>query len=113
MYDVSQRSSFESLPYWMDEVKHHSTNPDAIVLVVANKVDLDRKVTVLEGQDFAFRHSALYVETSAKTEEGVKHAFEELLLKIGDSDKLLRDTAISPKILTVRPQPETENVCCS
>ena len=115
VYDVSQRSTFESLPYWMEEVSHHSTNPDAVVLIIANKIDVpDRKVTQQEGLDFAFRHSAIYVETSAKTYQGVTHAFEELLLKIGDSERLLRDTAVTPKGLQIRnSQPERENVCCS
>lgn len=42
-----------------------------------------RRVTWAEGSDFARRHGCLFVETSAKTNEAVGQAFEELVIKVG------------------------------
>lgn len=39
-------------------------------------------MTKEEGNKYAKQRSALFIETSAKTSEGVSIAFEELLLKI-------------------------------
>lgn len=46
--------------------------------------DQDREVTREEGIKFAKRHAALYIESSAKTRDGVECAFEELVQKVID-----------------------------
>lgn len=42
----------------------------------------ERQVTREEGVAFARRHQTLFIETSAKTKEGVYMAFEELVRKV-------------------------------
>ncbi|CAE7553728.1 rab-18 [Symbiodinium sp. CCMP2592] len=67
-YDCTQRSSFEHVKFWQDEVRKYSTNQDAILMLVSNKVDLaDQQVTRTEGEEFAFANSMMFIETSAKT----------------------------------------------
>merc|ERR1711924_146780 len=88
VYDHTVPASFENLRYWLDEVRKYSTQADAIKMLVANKVDKEsdgRKVTREEGEEFAISNSMLFIETSAKTKQGVKQAFEEVVLKILDS----------------------------
>jgi Ras-related protein Rab-18 len=52
-------------------------------MVVGNKIDLKyREVTTEEGQDFARKHHTLYVESSAKTADGIKCCFDELVRKV-------------------------------
>eukprot|EP00928_Gymnodinium_smaydae_P087829 TRINITY_DN72022_c0_g1_i1.p2 TRINITY_DN72022_c0_g1~~TRINITY_DN72022_c0_g1_i1.p2 ORF type:complete len:203 (+),score=45.16 TRINITY_DN72022_c0_g1_i1:67-675(+) len=92
-YDSSQRSTFEHVKFWQDEVAKYSTNQDAIVMLVANKVDLPTQtVTRQEGEDFAFANSMMFIETSAKTRQGIKQAFEEVVFKILDTPSLLQST---------------------
>ncbi|CAE6971172.1 rab-18 [Symbiodinium natans] len=51
-YDCTQRSSFEHVKFWQDEVRKYSTNQDAILMLVSNKVDLaDQQVTRTEGEE--------------------------------------------------------------
>lgn len=49
------------------------------ITLVANKVDLDdrRVITTEEAQEFAKSNGLLYVESSAKTGQGVDDAFED------------------------------------
>lgn len=83
VYDVTNKKSFERLRDWLVELKNNLTNDDAVVMIVGNKIDKSgRKVSKEEGNTYAKQRSALFIETSAKTSEGVAIAFEELLIKI-------------------------------
>ncbi|CAE7231910.1 rab-18 [Symbiodinium sp. CCMP2456] len=62
-YDCTQRSSFEHVKFWQDEVRKYSTNQDAILMLVSNKVDLaDQQVTRTEGEEFAFANSMMFID---------------------------------------------------
>jgi len=95
VYDVTQRETFDNLRHWLEEVRTHSTNENAIKMLVANKVDLvnDQMVTKAEGEEFAIQNSMMFIETSAKTKVGVRQAFEEAVFKILDTPSLLDGTA--------------------
>merc|ERR1711870_113967 len=92
-YDCGQASTFEHIKFWQDEVRKYSTNQDAILMLVSNKVDLpDPQVTRQEVEEFAFANSMMFIETSAKTRQGIKQAFEEVVFKILDTPSLLQST---------------------
>lgn len=83
--DVTDIESFKALHLWLEEVSKHTTHPDAVLVLIANKIDKraeDNCVSKIDGQDFATEHSMLFVETSAKTNEGVDQAFSELVAKV-------------------------------
>lgn len=93
VYDCCQRQTFEHIKFWQEEVRKYSTNQDAILMLVANKVDLpDQEVPRSEGEEFAFANSMMFIEASAKTKQGVKQAFEEVVFKILDTPSLLQTT---------------------
>jgi Ras-related protein Rab-18 len=100
VYDAGNQSSFDNLEFWLSEVKKYSTNPNAIRMLVANKVDASvQEVGRERGERFALENSMLFIETSAKTSKGVKQAFEELIYKILENPKLIENTTplVSPK----------------
>ena len=82
----------------MKEVELYSNVEGAVSMVVANKKDLahQRQVTSEEGHEFARRNGCLFVETSAKTNDAVMQAFEELVLKILDSPQLTATCSSRP-----------------
>ncbi|KAK9817838.1 hypothetical protein WJX72_002917 [[Myrmecia] bisecta] len=113
-FDVTRRETFESLEdIWMREVDMYSTIESAVKMVVANKVDMpqQREVTHEEGATFARKHNCLFVETSAKTNEHVSLAFEELCLKMLDKPELLQD-AQGTSVLVGQRQPHSRSSCC-
>ncbi|KAF6258761.1 P-loop containing nucleoside triphosphate hydrolase protein [Scenedesmus sp. NREL 46B-D3] len=83
VFDVTQPETLDSLANkWMDDFRQYSTHPEAVQMVVGNKIDLAadaRAVTSDQGAAFARAHGCLYKETSAKedcggVEEGVYDA---------------------------------------
>ncbi len=78
VYDVTRRRTFIVLEEWLTELRK-AINKDIPLVLVANKTDLpDRVVEPAEGHEFAKAHNMPYVESSAKTGEGIIDIFEEL-----------------------------------
>ncbi|KAL0322703.1 UNVERIFIED_CONTAM: Ras-related protein RABA5d [Sesamum angustifolium] len=83
VYDISRRSTFESIPRWLDELKTHSDTTVAKMLV-GNKCDLEniRDVSVEEGKSLAESEGLFFMETSALDSTNVKKAFEIVIREI-------------------------------
>ncbi|XP_076626029.1 ras-related protein Rab-18-B [Colletes latitarsis] len=83
VYDVTNRITFMKLETWLNELNTYCNKTDIVKMVVGNKIDLpNREVSTEEGLQFARRHQTLYIESSAKTSDGIKCCFEELVQKI-------------------------------
>jgi len=93
VYDITARDSFENLQHWLSEVDIYSTNEQCVKLLIGNKSDMgsERTVSKKEGQAFAREHNMLFIEASAKTQDGINQAFDELMQKILDVPELLQD----------------------
>lgn len=83
VYDVSDPKSLAKLHEWVEELQVYSTKKNIVCLVVGNKIDKqNRAVSRESGKAFAQKHRMLFIESSAKTQEGISLAFEELVQKI-------------------------------
>ncbi|KAJ3322747.1 Ras- protein Rab-2A [Boothiomyces sp. JEL0866] len=90
VFDVSRRETFIHLQSWLQDVLDHG-NQHIKTVLVANKCDLQRQVSTAEAQEFATRNNLLYIETSAKSGQGVKESFTVLGETIFSDLKLERD----------------------
>jgi Ras-related protein Rab-18 len=100
VYDVGSRESFTNVARWLGEVDAYSTNPDAVRMLVANKIDVERRVVSREeGAAFARDRGMLFFECSAKSRLGIQQAFEEMLAKIYETPSLRDDASqLKPRI---------------
>ncbi|CAD5115073.1 DgyrCDS4087 [Dimorphilus gyrociliatus] len=80
VYDVSDRSSFESLDHWLTEMRNEIGNAsemqNVFYVVCANKTDLKRKVDESDGRLWADSKGFRYFEMSAQTGEGITEMFQ-------------------------------------
>ena len=79
-YDVNNQNSFEALNYWI-QVADEILEKKAVYGIVANKIDLEKKVSTEKGEEFARKLDALFFETSAKNDKG---EFSEFVNKLVD-----------------------------
>ena len=93
VYDVTNRSTFQSVSYWIEEIQQKAQSGVAIV-IVGNKSDIEeqRQISAEEGKQFAESCSLPWFETSAKSGVNVEQAFEVLMDNIYCSNLLNTST---------------------
>jgi small GTP-binding protein len=84
VYDVTSPQSLLKLPGWVSSIKK-TVKKSIPMLVLGNKIDLERKVEKSEAEDLSKRLNCEYLETSAKTGENVEVAFEKIAKACLDS----------------------------
>ncbi|KAG3295195.1 RAB43, member RAS oncogene family [Ictidomys tridecemlineatus] len=88
-YDITKRSSFLSVPHWIEDVRKYA-GANIVQLLIGNKADLAelREVPLAEAQSLARHYDILCaIETSAKDSRNVEEAFlrvaSELIMRHG------------------------------
>ncbi|KAG6516587.1 hypothetical protein ZIOFF_027053 [Zingiber officinale] len=83
VYDISRRTTFDSIPRWLQEINTHCDTTMA-KLLVGNKCDLEniRNISVEEGKSLAEAEGLFFIETSALDSTNVKEAFEIVIKEI-------------------------------
>mmetsp|Transcript_9875 Transcript_9875/g.14741 ORF Transcript_9875/g.14741 Transcript_9875/m.14741 type:complete len:200 (-) Transcript_9875:28-627(-) len=114
VYDVTRRSSFQSLANWLEETNQNA-NPGISIILVGNKNDLEhRVVSTEEGNHFAQQHGLLFIETSAKTGDNVEESFLQLTKQVhekiesGEFDM----SADSPGVRFQKKKTSDKSKCC-
>lgn len=83
VYDITNRSSFDSISFWIEDLKKNC-DPSICIALVGNKMDLEHKrvVSTEEGKDLAERHNMIFFETSAKNGTNVDTCFYNIVDRI-------------------------------
>jgi Ras-related protein Rab-6A len=83
VYDISQRSSYTSIPKWISTVREERGS-EAVIMLVGNKTDLNdqRKVPLAEAEALARDSKCLHWECSAKAGLNVLPMFSKLALEL-------------------------------
>ena len=92
-FDISNRSSFEKLDFWLNDLKENSDNIDELfICLIGNKLDKEdkREVSKEEANKYARENNMPYFEVSAKTGQGIKILFDEVIK--GAMIKMLNST---------------------
>ena len=84
VYDVSRRETLNSIHTWLQEVDQYSMNggKDLVKMLVGNKTDKPRDVPRETAEELAQLNGMLYLETSAKSKEGVDTVFHRVVRKV-------------------------------
>lgn len=100
VFDLNKRSSFEHLEYWLYDIKGRKDLP---MIVIGNKKDLDRTVTIEEAQTFADKHGLYYFETSIDDLISIEIAFYDLLNQVYIKENL--------DVMQLEVEPEPIQAC--
>jgi len=115
IFDLTNAASFEHLPQWIEEVRAN-VKSEIPLLLVGNKSDLiDQRVVSLEEiNSFTSTFNLYYMETSAKTGEGVGDCFHILaclMIGSGVPDQLIsRGTVFTPGNIPLTGSQSLESV---
>jgi len=89
-YDITNESSFNSIDFWIQELKYKVENENMILCLVGNKCDVsndERRISTAQGKKFAQENNMIFYETSAKTGEGVTNLFVTIANKVYEQQK--------------------------
>jgi len=79
VFDLTEEKSLSLLRDWIHDLKD-LTHPQAKIILVGNKADLEaqRKVSKEQAEAFAAEHELTYFETSCKTGQNIEACFTHL-----------------------------------
>ena len=108
-FDVTNLKSYQALQDWIDELAEKAPAQLHIV-VVGNKVDLeDRIVSKKDAENFALSHgAAFYMETSAKTGQGINELFQKVA-KLQDTTDVITK---QKEVKAVQIETKGKGKCC-
>jgi small GTP-binding protein len=118
VYDITSYDSFDRAKKWVKELQRQG-NPNIVIALAGNKVDLasKRTVEIEESQAYAEENGILFMETSAKTAANVNELFVAIAKKLPktqqprpNSARLLPPAGDAPA--QQKPQ-QKQGGCCS
>src|SRR3990167_863347 len=79
VFDLTNKKTFDDIANWIHDLKD-LTHPQAKIILVGNKADLEaqRKVSKEQAEAFAAEHELTYFETSCKTGQNIEACFHNL-----------------------------------
>jgi small GTP-binding protein len=83
VYDVTSRSTLDEVDDWMNILVEHNITAEHIpIMLVGNKIDLERTIDQDEGRLLAKKHNIHYSETTAKQNIGLSDTFKTLAILV-------------------------------
>ena len=118
VFDLTDRVSFDHVPYWIKEVEKLAS-PEVKTLLVGNKLDLEeqRQVSKKEAKTFAKQVGLPYIEVSALEDINVTDLFEGLARQIKESQEaqtttVERESANAVQLPLSRQPDKKSKSCC-
>lgn len=118
VYDITSYDSFDRAKKWVKELQRQG-NPNIVIALAGNKVDLasKRTVEIEESQAYAEENGILFMETSAKTAANVNELFVAIAKKLPKNQPHSKPPGNSP-VVSPGAKPPGNNPpggggCCS
>ena len=83
VYDITCKESFDNIKNWLQDI-HEESPKTVLIVLIGNKIDLEDKriISFDDGKNFANENGLIFMETSAKTGEGINEIFEQTIKEI-------------------------------
>ncbi len=111
VYDITNKESFDNVKIWLTECSRY--NDRAQIILVGNKSDLDksaRKVSFNEAKEYANSKGYKFVETSAKTNDGIENMFQEIVIEV--TENMVKFLKKNETISVGKSVPLKRKLCC-
>ena len=83
VYDVSNKESYDNLKNWISCISdNYNKISDVQVIVIGNKIDLNRVVSKKEAEDLCKEYNFPYFETSALKNIGLDESFRKIVFMV-------------------------------
>ena len=81
VFDKTNKESFNECKEYFSETIREKCKNDLKVILVGNKIDLEKNIEVSyeEAANFAFKNDYIYIETSCVRNENIFEAFEKII----------------------------------
>ena len=87
VFSVTDRGSLEKISFWMKSIEEKTNIKEKVIILVGNKIDMEREISHEEANNFAKENNLKYFETSAKTGYGIDETFNQLYQDIYELNK--------------------------
>jgi len=116
VYDIANLESFQTLDYWIEEIKSNSQELAKMILV-GNKCDIieERQVKKDEGKEYAKKKNMKFYEVSAKDGTNVNKVFDTLVKDILSSyspSELMKKRGSKMLSVPILVQQQKKRSCC-
>ena len=114
VYDIGRQKTFDGLSTWVTEIEQYAMGggKDVVKLLVGNKIDLPRVVERGTAEAWASSRDMLFMECSAKTNEGIAEMFQEMVEKILQNPTLIKNTRPAKAIRKIQAAHAAKNQKC-
>ena len=113
VYDVTDRTSFEKIREWMNQIKQNTTEDEIGLVLLGNKCDADlRDVSENDGIELGKELGIQYFESSAMNNINISESFNYLAKQILSKKKIDTPTKVSNNKNLNTPQKKKKEGCC-
>lgn len=113
VYDVTDRTSFEKIREWMNQIRQNTTEDEIGLVLLGNKCDADpRDVYENDGIELGKELGIQYFESSAMNNINISESFNYLAKQILSKKKIDTPTKVSNNKNLNTPQKKKKEGCC-
>ena len=113
VYDVTDRTSFEKIREWMNQIKQNTTEDEIGLVLLGNKCDADlRDVSENDGIELGKELGIQYFESSAMNNINISESVNFLAKQILSKKKIDTPTKVSNNKNLNTPQKKKKEGCC-